>query len=755
MSLTARLYVAIIVILGAVALAHGLSLWNAQDLPRFYGFLLLAIPTSCLKVTLPGISGTMSVLFLFLLAGVVELGIAETLVIGTAGVVVQCLWHARLRPRLTQVAFSVADVVLAITAAYYTYQVSSLPLLHLRIPLRLAIASSVFFVFNTAPIAVVIALTEKKSIGQVWRECYRWSYAHYLVGAAMVGVFMFVNRTLDWQIWILILPVVYVIHRSYRLYLERLQSERKRAEQDRQHSEEVATLHLQTLEALASAIAANAKLDAVIRALPLATLALDRDGKVTSWNPAAQRIFGWSEEEALGSPPPFATSRSKAFIQDVIDRGLRGEVVTGLETTQERKDSTSFSAAIWTAGLEDRAEGVSGILVMVADVSDRKQLEEQLRLSQKMEAVGQLAGGIAHDFNNLLTVILGYNEMVINDVRNLPNVLDKAGEVQRAAQRAASLTKQLLAFSRRQILQPHVIDLNEVVRNMEKLLRRVIGEDIDFTVRLEPALAPVQADPSHIDQVIMNLIVNARDAMPTGGKLTVETANVSLDEEYAQIHAGIVPGPYVQLAISDTGHGMNEATQRRMFEPFFTTKELGKGTGLGLSIVYGIVKQSGGDIGVRSEEGKGTTFTIYLPAIPRDVDVESTKRPAVALRQGTEVILLVEDEANVSRLVRAMLARQGYTVLEARKVHEAVKICQDYHNPIHLLLTDVVMPEQSGPELAEELAKLRPEMKTLYMSGYADTANVRPGVLRPNTAFIQKPFISEELNKKVRDVLEG
>ena len=319
----------------------------------------------------------------------------------------------------------------------------------------------------------------------------------------------------------------------------------------------------------------------------------------------------------------------------MIDRSLRGELITGLEATQERKDGTSFSAAIWTAGLEDRAKGVSGILVMVADVSDRKQLEEQLRLSQKMEAVGQLAGGIAHDFNNLLTVILGYNEMVINDVGNLPNVLEKAAEVQRAAERAASLTKQLLAFSRRQVLQPRVIDLNDVVRNIERLLRRVIGEDIDFAVRLEPELAPVQADPSHIDQVIMNLVVNARDAMPKGGKLTVETANVNLDEDYTQIHAGIIPGRYVQLAISDTGDGMNEETQRRIFEPFFTTKELGKGTGLGLSIVYGIVKQSGGDIWVYSQEGKGTTFKIYLPAITRDTRRGVNQAPSRGIPSGS------------------------------------------------------------------------------------------------------------------------
>jgi PAS domain S-box-containing protein len=369
----------------------------------------------------------LSVLSLFVLAAVVELGIPETLVIGVVCVVAQCLWHARLRPRPIQVVFSVADIALAITATYYAYRVSALPFLYLKIPVRLAIAASVLFVFNTAPIAVVIALTEKKSIRQVWNECYRWSYAHYLVGAAVVGVFMFANRTLDWQAWILILPVVYVIYRSYRLYLDKSQTERIRAEEDRRHSAEVADLHAQTVEALASAMEANARLDAVIQASPLATLALNRDGKVTSWNPTAERIFGLLAEEAIGSCSPFATGGSEEFVQDVIERSLRGELITGLEGTQARKDGTSFSVAIWTARLEDRAGG--GILVMVADVSDRKQLEEQLRLSQKMEALGRLAGGIAHDFNNLLTVINGYGSMLTNSLRDNPYAHSFAEEI--------------------------------------------------------------------------------------------------------------------------------------------------------------------------------------------------------------------------------------------------------------------------------------------------------------------------------------
>jgi two-component sensor histidine kinase len=302
--------------------------------------------------------------------------------------------------------------------------------------------------------------------------------------------------------------------------------------------------------------------------------------------------------------------------------------------------------------------------------------------------------------------------MVMNEVRNLPKVVNCASQVQRAGERAAELTKQLLAFSRQQIRQPVIIQLNDVMANMEKLLRPVIGEDIDFSVHLEPTLASVHVDPSHLDQVIMNLVVNARDAMPGGGRLTVETSNVNLDEEYAQRHADIVPGRYVQMAISDTGHGMNGQTQKHMFEPFFTTKEMGKGTGLGLSIVYGIVKQNGGDISVYSQEGQGTTFKIHLPAATGDsVNVSSENGSSEPSRKGTEVILVVEDEPEVRALIQTMLADHGYSVLKTETVHDAIQICREYGRPIHLLLTDVVMPGLAGPDLADQLVQIHPEMR--------------------------------------------
>ena len=755
MSVTAKLYIAVVVTLGAIALAHGLSLWSPQDPFRFYCYLLLAMPASCLKVTLPGVTGTMSVLSLFLLAGIVELGIPETLVIGVTCVVIQCLWHARLRPRPIQILFSVADIVLAITAAYYAYRVSSLPLLYLKTPLRLAIAASVFFVFNTVPIAAVIALTEKKAIRQVWRECYCWSYAHYLVGAAMVGVFIFANQTLDWQAWLLILPVAYVIHRSYRLYLDKLQTERKRAEEDKRHSAEVADLHTQTVQALASAMRANARLDAVIQASPLATLALDRDGNVTSWNPTAEHIFGWSAEETIGNWPPFATGRSVEFIQDMIERSLRGELIAGLEVTQERKDGTSFSAAIWTARLEDRADGVSGILVMVADVSDRKQLEDQLRLSQKMEAVGRLAGGIAHDFNNLLTVINGYGSMLTDSLKGNPHARGHAEEIVSAGTRAADLVSQLLTFSRRRITQPKAIEANQLVRDMEGMLRRIITEHIELTTVLDPDSGWIEADVNQMEAVSLNLATNARDAMPSGGVLLIETARVEVSAvDQRLVGTNLAPGSYVRLTVKDTGQGMSKETKRHLFEPFFTTKEVGKGTGLGLPSVYGGVQQNHGSIVVESEIGQGSTFSIYLPRLDRPNLLESRHAPARSRSKGTETILLVEDESAVRRMMFEALTRTGYRVWEATNGADAIRKFGEHIGEVDLLVTDIMMPVMNGRRLAEELRSRHPSLSVVFMSGHAEDVINRQGCVSPAADLLQKPFFPDVLVQKVRGVLD-
>ena len=372
-----------------------------------------------------------------------------------------------------------------------------------------------------------------------------------------------------------------------------------------------------------------------------------------------------------------------------------------------------------------------------------------------MEAIGRLAGGVAHDFNNLLMTIKGCSELLLDAFDRRDPRREEVEEILKAADRATSLTRQLLAFGRRQVLQPQILDLNSVVSNMNKMLRRLIGEDIQLITLLDPELWSVKVDPGMIEQVIMNLAVNSRDALPNGGKLTIETANVIHDEEYAGRHVSVKPGYYAMLAVSDNGCGMDKETQSHLFEPFFTTKEKGKGSGLGLSTVYGITKQSGGNIWAYSEPGQGTTFKIYLPRVEVVAKAYKPKvRPSVA-PGGIETILLVEDEEAVRSMVSKILQNKGYTVLEARHGNEAIEICERYEGSIHLMVTDVVMPQMSGRELAERLAPVLPDMKVLYMSGYPDNTIVQHGVLEPGTAFLQKPFTLNALELKVREVLDA
>lgn len=392
---------------------------------------------------------------------------------------------------------------------------------------------------------------------------------------------------------------------------------------------------------------------------------------------------------------------------------------------------------------------------VLRDITERKRLQEQLLQAQKMEAIGRLAGGVAHDFNNLLTVINGYSELLLLRYPDPHDPIRREIEqIRKAGARATGLTRQLLAFSRKQVLQPQLLDLDDLVADVGKMLQRLIGEDIELITIPRPGLGQVKADPGQIEQVIMNLAINARDAMPQGGKLTIETANVRLDEGYTRQHTEVKPGPYVMLAVSDSGIGMDKETQARIFEPFFTTKTQGRGTGLGLAAVYGIVKQSGGHIWVYSEVGRGTTFKVYLPQIEEMVE---TPQPSVApsqLPQGSETILLVEDEEGVREFIFDILRASGYTVLEARNGREALMISKRYSGAIHLLLTDVVMPEMSGRELVGYLASLRPQMKVLYMSGYTDDAIVRHGVLEPGRILLQKPFTPYALTRRIREVLD-
>jgi two-component system, cell cycle sensor histidine kinase and response regulator CckA len=498
-----------------------------------------------------------------------------------------------------------------------------------------------------------------------------------------------------------------------------------------------------------------------------------------AWNdpdPATQRIdfvsdyveslLGYTRKEWLSTPNfwlsiihPDDRERTATAAAAALDSGKTNSVLEFRWLTRDGRFLWVESTSAVALDEQGRPGGLRGVTI---DISERKRVEEalhkseeQLQQSQKLEAIGQLAGGIAHDFNNLLTVVSGYCGLALNQLQDEEFVRHSIEEIKKAGERAASLTRQLLAFSRKQVLQPKVIDLNSVVSEMGRMLQRLIGEDIELRTVLDFKLGNVKADPGQLEQVIMNLAVNSRDAMPHGGQLTIETANVSVDDHYVMEHVAIKPGPYVLLAISDTGVGIDQDAQAHIFEPFFTTKGIGKGTGLGLSTVYGIVKQSGGNIWVYSEVNKGTTFKIYLPRVDEVTPEYKVPESPSELLHGFETILLAEDDGMVRDLIHKLLKNHGYQVLEAATGSLALKISARYEGQIDLLLTDVVMPEISGREVADQLAQSRPEMKVLYMSGYTDDTIVRHRILDADVAFLQKPFTPEALLLKLQEVLHG
>jgi PAS domain S-box-containing protein len=489
---------------------------------------------------------------------------------------------------------------------------------------------------------------------------------------------------------------------------------------------------------------------------------IEPNGRVLYESPSVERVFGYSVAEALGRKlgeyvhPDNLAEISAEMAELCKTPGRRSH----LEFRLLHKNGQYVDVeAVMTNLLDD--PNIRGIVINSRDIAERKQAEEalheseeQLRQSQKMDAVGQLAGGVAHDFNNLLAVIIGYSDLLLTrPTAGLnENSQRKVEQINKAGHRAAGLTRQLLAFSRKQVLQPKLLDLNAVVSDMDKMLKRLIGEHIEMQTILSPNLGIVKADPGQVEQVLLNLAVNARDAMPSGGKLTIETNNVMLDRQYSQTHRSVEPGAYVMLAVSDTGVGMSQEVKAKMFEPFFTTKEKDKGTGLGLSTVYGIVKQSSGSIWVYSEPGHGTTFKVYLPSVDQEVDVEEAVGPPDDYR-GAETVLLVEDEAMVAEIANEILSMNGYRVLQASHGNEALDISRRHEGVIDLMVTDVVMPVMGGPELARRLAVTRPQMGVLYMSGYTDDAIFRQGMLQEGTAFLQKPFTAEAFGRKLREVI--
>jgi PAS domain S-box-containing protein len=483
-------------------------------------------------------------------------------------------------------------------------------------------------------------------------------------------------------------------------------------------------------------------------------LILSPEGKVTFLNGRMARLLGHVPEEVLGRPVlDFVHADSRATAAAWLRHNRRGYEEHG-DVRFRRKDGKALWALVAAAPLLDDAGNFVGTLAMVTDVTARRELEAQLRQAQKMEAVGRLAGGVAHDFNNLLTVIGGACDLLQHRLPRGGEAWELAREIRESGDRAAALTRQLLAFSRKQVLATEVLDLNETVKRTQKLLQRVLGEDIELATEPEPALGRVNADPGQIEQVIMNLAVNARDAMPQGGKFTLRTANVFLDEDYAVLRPGVRPGRYVLLAVSDDGCGMDEETRSHLFEPFFTTKGPERGTGLGLATVYGIVQQSGGHIDVRSEPGRGTTFEIYLPRSKASLPPEPAGPDAGEVHAGSETILLVEDEAAVRALLGRALRGSGYTVLEAASGADALRLAEQHAGPIHLLVTDVVMPAMNGRQVAERLAELRPGVRALFVSGYTDDAVVRHGLGGEGPAFLQKPFTPDALARKVRELLD-
>jgi two-component system cell cycle sensor histidine kinase/response regulator CckA len=481
---------------------------------------------------------------------------------------------------------------------------------------------------------------------------------------------------------------------------------------------------------------------------------INRENKIVFVNPPCLKLFGASgPEQVLGkSVFDFIHPDYHAVVKERVRLMQMGEAVPLIEEKIVRLDGKLVDVEISASPfLED---GVTAIQVMCRDISERKKLEAQYRQAQKMEAVGQLAGGVAHDFNNLLTVISGYSEVLLGRLPAADPASGLLQEIHKAGERAAGLTRQLLAFNRRQIIQPQVLDLNALVSDMGKMLRRMIGEDVSLTTVLAPRLGLVKADPGQIEQVVMNLAVNARDAMPQGGKLTIETANVELDEGYTRTRPEVKSGSYALLAVSDTGCGMTEEVKAHIFEPFFTTKEPGKGTGLGLATAYGIIKQSGGYIYASSETGHGTTFKIYLPLVEDGVPSGKSRADLKTMPHGSETILLAEDEDAVRSLTRYTLQMQGYTVLESKDGEDAVRVAGKYEGRIDLLMTDVVMPRMGGRQVAERLSRMQPGIKVLFLSGYTDDAVVRYGVLEADVAFLQKPFTPSALAGKVREVLD-
>jgi PAS domain S-box-containing protein len=496
--------------------------------------------------------------------------------------------------------------------------------------------------------------------------------------------------------------------------------------------------------------ATSRRLEELVDGAPLAILVVDNDARVLRWNPAAEEMFQWRADEVLGRVLPTIPPDERPHLESMRERV--GESIRAIPARRLRKDGVALDVQVSTAPLRDASGTVTGVIGMITDVTEQRKLEAQLRMAQKMEAVGLLAGGVAHDFNNLLTAIKGFTSLLQMTVVADEQSAEFLGEISKAADRAATLTAQLLAFSRRQLLRPEALDLNARVRGIERMLRLLVRDEGELLLELDPSLAQVLADPGQVEQVIVNLAVNARDAIHgrAGGRVVIATSNVVLRDEFARWGVEAAPGPYVRLEVRDNGIGIDRATQARIFDPFFTTKEAGHGTGLGLATVFGIVKQSGGYVWVNSAPEQGAIFSVYLPAAR--VGLRATPASVPLANRGNELVLLVEDESSVRRVARRALELHGFRVLEASDGAEALALAET--EKVDLLLTDVMMPGVPGPALVASLRERHPRLPALYMSGHTDDV-VRSGLLDPATPFLAKPFTPSQLAHKVREALDN
>ncbi|MFQ5738186.1 MAG: ATP-binding protein [Acidobacteriota bacterium] len=651
-----------------------------------------------------------------------------------------------------RIGFNVSQgVLVTFLVGHLFYQLQGLkPPLHpedvhnlLGFFLKLFLCALLYFILNSGAIAFAVSLVTANSAREIWTQNLLSTALANTAGAVAAAAIFFNFEQARFLAVSVAIPVVLLLHYAFQSNRHRLETLRR------------SKLFLQsTLDSLSSAIAI-----------------LDQTGEIIATNEGWRRfsgndrLFGAGHQVGINylqvcESAPGELAPHGRTLAGAAHRIMAGKSPNGfhLEYSSSEPEGTRWFTARIT-----RFEGEGQVRVVVAhdDITELKRAEEalrqsegQLRQSQKMEAIGRLAGGVAHDFNNMLTVILGHCDLLLGLYEERP-LNESLEEIKKASSRAASLTRQLLTFGRKQGIPAKVVDMNALIADTEKMLRRLIGEDVELTVTPEPRLDPIRADPGQVEQVIVNLAINSRDAMPEGGRIDIRATNEWIDESYARKHHGLHPGRHVLLVVRDTGSGMDQDTLARIFEPFFTTKDVGRGTGLGLSTVYGIVKQANGYITASSRPGQGTTFRIYIPSINEKDGMSPGEEPPPSLFKGSETVLLVEDEDTVRGPIRKILEKNGYRVLEASTPQKALLLCDRHQDHIDLLLTDVVMPEMSGTELAQRLSLLRPAMKILFISGYLENQMPKDGQLVPGTAFLPKPFTWDTLSKKVREVLDA